>query len=117
MARLPILRYPDPRLHTVAQPVAEVDATVRQLVDERRFIRQDAHRIVIDLHALVHKFNHEALSMPIMDCHMQRKSIFLGGIRGEEGRGRRVNRRDLNVCETGFDLFNIGIVSQYVRYQ
>ena len=25
MARLPILRYPDPRLHTVAKPVAEVD--------------------------------------------------------------------------------------------
>ncbi|MBQ0959224.1 peptide deformylase [Ideonella sp. 4Y11] len=34
MALLSILRYPDPRLHTVAQPVAEVDATVRQLVDD-----------------------------------------------------------------------------------
>jgi peptide deformylase len=32
MAKLPILRYPDPRLHTVAKPVAEVDARVRQLV-------------------------------------------------------------------------------------
>ncbi len=34
MARLSILRYPDPRLHTVAQPVAEVDAGTRQLVDD-----------------------------------------------------------------------------------
>lgn len=34
MALLPILRYPDPRLHTVAKPVAEVDARVRQLVDD-----------------------------------------------------------------------------------
>ncbi|MCZ8234008.1 MAG: peptide deformylase [Inhella sp.] len=34
MARLSILRYPDPRLHTVAQPVAVVDDTVRQLVDD-----------------------------------------------------------------------------------
>ena len=34
MAKLNILRYPDPRLHTVARPVAEVDATVRQLVDD-----------------------------------------------------------------------------------
>lgn len=34
MARLSILRYPDPRLHTVAQPVAEVDAGIRQLVDD-----------------------------------------------------------------------------------
>ncbi|HEV8690654.1 MAG TPA: peptide deformylase [Ideonella sp.] len=34
MALLPILRYPDPRLHTVAAPVAEVDAKIRQLVDD-----------------------------------------------------------------------------------
>jgi len=32
MAKLPILRYPDPRLHTVAKPVAEVDARIRQLI-------------------------------------------------------------------------------------
>ena len=31
MALLPILRYPDPRLHTVAKPVAEVDDTIKQL--------------------------------------------------------------------------------------
>jgi peptide deformylase len=34
MARLPILTYPDPRLHTVARPVAAVDARIRQLVDD-----------------------------------------------------------------------------------
>lgn len=34
MAQLNILRYPDPRLHTVAHPVAEVDARIRQLVDD-----------------------------------------------------------------------------------
>lgn len=34
MARLNILRYPDPRLHTVAKPVAQVDARIRQLVDD-----------------------------------------------------------------------------------
>lgn len=32
MALLPILRYPDPRLHTRAAPVAEVDESIRQLV-------------------------------------------------------------------------------------
>lgn len=31
MALLPILRYPDPRLHTRAQPVARVDAGIRKL--------------------------------------------------------------------------------------
>ena len=34
MARLTILRYPDPRLHTVARPVAAVDERVRRLVDD-----------------------------------------------------------------------------------
>ncbi len=34
MALLNILRYPDPRLHTVAQPVAQVDERIRRLVDE-----------------------------------------------------------------------------------
>ena len=34
MAKLNILRYPDPRLHTVAKPVGEVDARIRQLVDD-----------------------------------------------------------------------------------
>jgi len=34
MARLTILRYPDPRLHKVARPVAAVDARIRQLVDD-----------------------------------------------------------------------------------
>ena len=34
MALLPILRYPDPRLHTVAKPVAQVDARIQRLVDD-----------------------------------------------------------------------------------
>jgi len=34
MARLDILHYPDARLHTVAKPVAAVDARIRQLVDD-----------------------------------------------------------------------------------
>ncbi|MBW8329132.1 MAG: peptide deformylase [Thiobacillus sp.] len=34
MARLDILHYPDARLHTVAKPVKEVDARIRQLVDD-----------------------------------------------------------------------------------
>lgn len=34
MAVLPILRYPDPRLHKVARPVATVDDRIRALVDD-----------------------------------------------------------------------------------
>jgi peptide deformylase len=34
MSTLHILRYPDPRLHTVARPVAAVDARISRLVDD-----------------------------------------------------------------------------------
>ena len=34
MARLTILRYPDPRLHTVARAVTLVDERIRRLVDD-----------------------------------------------------------------------------------
>ncbi len=45
MAVLPILSYPDPRLHTVAKPVAAVDARVRQLVADMRETMYDANGI------------------------------------------------------------------------
>jgi peptide deformylase len=34
MALLPILHYPDPRLHTVAKPVAVVDDRIRKLIKD-----------------------------------------------------------------------------------
>ena len=34
MAKLDILHYPDPRLHTVAKPVKAVDDRIRRLVDD-----------------------------------------------------------------------------------
>ena len=34
MALLPILSYPDPRLHTVAKPVAVVDDRIRTLASD-----------------------------------------------------------------------------------
>jgi peptide deformylase len=45
MALLPILRFPDPRLHTVAEPVAEVDEQVRRLVDDMLDTMYDAEGV------------------------------------------------------------------------
>ncbi|ANY18447.1 peptide deformylase [Bordetella pseudohinzii] len=42
MALLPILRYPDPRLHKVAKPVAVVDDRIRQLVKDMAETMYDA---------------------------------------------------------------------------
>lgn len=45
MSQLTILRYPDPRLHTVAKPVAAVDARLRKLVDDMLETMYDAEGI------------------------------------------------------------------------
>jgi peptide deformylase len=42
---LPILRYPDPRLHTVAKPVGQIDARIRQLIDDMQLTMYDANGI------------------------------------------------------------------------
>jgi len=45
MALLPILRYPDPRLHTVAQPVQAVDGRIRSLISDMLATMYDADGI------------------------------------------------------------------------
>lgn len=45
MALLPILRYPDPRLHKVAQPVQAFDARLKQLIDNMFETMYDAKGI------------------------------------------------------------------------
>lgn len=45
MAILPILCYPDPRLHKLAQPVAVVDERIRALVSDMLTTMYDAHGI------------------------------------------------------------------------
>ena len=45
MALLPILTYPDPRLHTVAKPVKEVDARIRTLIQDMMETMYDANGI------------------------------------------------------------------------
>jgi len=45
MALLPILRYPDPRLHKVAQPVQAVDARIQALIADMLETMYDANGI------------------------------------------------------------------------
>ena len=45
MALLPILCYPDPRLHTVAKPVQAVDARIQGLVADMLQTMYDAEGI------------------------------------------------------------------------
>jgi len=42
MSLLPILRYPDPRLHKVAKPVSKFDARIKKLVEDMADTMYDA---------------------------------------------------------------------------
>ena len=58
MSLLNILRYPDPRLHTVAQPVAVVDERIRTLVDDMQHTMYEADGVglaatQVDVHQCV----------------------------------------------------------------
>ena len=58
MSLLTILRYPDPRLHTVAKAVAAVDARIRTLVDDMLATMYDAEGVglaatQVDVHECV----------------------------------------------------------------
>ena len=58
MKLLPILRYPDPRLHTRAQPVREVDARIRELIDDMLHTMYEAEGVglaatQVDVHECV----------------------------------------------------------------
>lgn len=72
MALLTILRYPDPRLHTVAKPVAEVDARIRQLVADMLETMYDAEGLglaatQVDVHERVIVMdNSEAQDQPLV---------------------------------------------------
>jgi peptide deformylase len=58
MALLPILCYPDPRLHKVAQPVKAVDDRIRTLIDDMLATMYDASGIGL---AATHIDVHERL--------------------------------------------------------
>ena len=45
MTLLPILRYPDPRLHTIAKPVVAFDARLQKLVDDMLHTMYEAEGI------------------------------------------------------------------------
>jgi peptide deformylase len=58
MKLLPILRYPDPRLHTRAQAVPEVDARIRELIDDMLHTMYEAEGVglaatQVDVHECV----------------------------------------------------------------
>ena len=68
MAKLNILRYPDPRLHTVAKPVAQVDDRIRALAADMLETMYDAQGVGL---AATQVDVHERVI--VLDCSESRK--------------------------------------------
>jgi Polypeptide deformylase len=85
MAKLDILRYPDPRLHTVAKPVQAVDARIQKLIGDMLETMYDANGI--------------GLAATQIDVHERLVVIDVSEDRDDQGRrGLLVCARHLRRC-------------------
>ena len=91
MSKLTILRFPDPRLHTVAQPVAAVDDRIRQLADDMLETMYDAEGVglaatQIDVHERVLVMDvSEERNQPLVLVNPELVAASEEMIEGEEG--------------------------------
>ncbi len=91
MAKLNILRYPDPRLHTVAKPVAAVDDRIRRLADDMLETMYDAEGVglaatQVDVHERVLVMDvSENRDQPLVLVNPELMAKSAEMIEGEEG--------------------------------
>jgi len=135
MALLPILRYPDPRLHKVAKPVAVVDARIRQLVRDMAdtmyaapgvglaATQVDVHErvIVIDVSE-----NHDELRVLINpeitwqsdECQTyQEGCLSVPGVFDDVERAARVTVRALNEAGEPYEFDADGLLAVCVQHE
>lgn len=134
MALLPILRYPDPRLHTVAAPVAEVDEAVRQLAADMAEtmyeapgiglaatqVNQHVRLLVIDVSEdrseLLTLINPELLSRS-GECEGEEGCLSVPGIYETVTRAERVKVRALGLDGKPFELEAEGLLAVCIQHE
>lgn len=134
MARLDILHYPDARLHTVAKPVAAVDARIRQLIDDMAETMYDAPGI--GLAATQVNVHERVIVIDISETHDALR-VFInpeiiaqsGRAEGEEGclsvpgvfdlveRAERVTVRALDRDGKAFELAADGLLAVCIQHE
>ncbi|RTL58207.1 MAG: peptide deformylase [Rhodocyclaceae bacterium] len=134
MALLPILRYPDPRLHTIATPVAEVDDAIRQLAADMAETMYEApgiglaatqvnvHQrlIVIDVseerNSLLTLINPELLSSAGA-CEGEEGCLSVPGIYETVKRAERVKIRALGLDGKPFEMEADGLLAVCIQHE
>jgi peptide deformylase len=134
MALLPILRYPDPRLHKVASPVDGVDADIRKLVADMAETMYEApgiglaatqvnvhKRIIVmdvseDKNELRVFINPEILSRE-GECEGEEGCLSVPGIYDTVKRAAKVKVRALGLQGESFELEAEGILAVCVQHE
>ena len=134
MALLPILRYPDPRLHTVAEAVAEVTEDIRQLAADMAETMYEApgiglaatqvnvHKRVIvidvseDRSELLTLINPEILSSSGTE-EGEEGCLSVPGIYETVQRAERVKVRALNLDGKSFELEANGLLAVCIQHE
>jgi peptide deformylase len=134
MALLPILRYPDPRLHTVAEAVVEVTEDIRQLAADMAETMYEApgiglaatqvnvHKRVIvidvseDRSELLTLINPEILSSSGTE-EGEEGCLSVPGIYETVQRAERVKVRALNLDGKSFELEANGLLAVCIQHE
>jgi len=134
MALLPILRYPDPRLHTRAAPVLKVDDSIRKLVADMAetmyeapgiglaATQVDVHQrvVVIDVSednsALLALVNPEIISRSGEQI-CEKKCLSVPGIYDKVTRAEQVRVRALNQKGETFELDAEGLLAVCIQHE
>lgn len=134
MALLPILQYPDPRLYTVASPVAAVDHKIRQLIKDMSdtmyaapgvglaATQVDAHKrvIVIDIsetHNRLHVFVNPQLIASAGTADCEEGCLSLPGIFEKVTRAERITVQALGADGEPFELNAEGLLAACIQHE
>lgn len=134
MALLPILQYPDPRLHTVAEPVALVDDKIRRLVKDMAetmyaapgvglaATQVDVHKRVIivdtsETRDQLRVFVNPEIVASSGDADCEEGCLSVPGIFEKVKRAERVRIRALDVRGRRFEFETNGLLAVCVQHE
>lgn len=134
MALLPILRYPDPRLHTRATPVKEVDERIRKLVADlaetmyaapgiglaATQVDQHLRLIVIDISedkSQLQAFINPELLEKSGECEGEEGCLSVPGIYEMVRRAERVKVRAMGLDGRPFELEAEGLMAVCLQHE
>jgi peptide deformylase len=134
MPLLPVLHYPDPRLHQVAAKVERVDDNIRQLIKNMAetmyaapgiglaATQVDVHKrvIIIDVseaHDQLHVFVNPELLEATGEAEYEEGCLSVPGIYEKVRRAERIKVRALDAKGKSFELEAVGLLAVCVQHE